>query len=71
MRSRLGGVTAFNQNNAPMGWNDGVVVECIFMPSRSAKLESLYIDLASSGITGTFGLNYGYDRHPQVNIVSA
>ena len=64
-------MTAFNQNNASMGWNAGVVVERIFMPSRSAKLESLYLDLASSGITGTFGLNHGYHRHPQVNIVSA
>jgi outer membrane immunogenic protein len=56
-------VTAFNQNNARTGWNAGGGGECLFMPNWSAKLESLYVDLASGCATGTVGWNYGYHRH--------
>jgi hypothetical protein len=56
-------VTSFNQNNAPTGWNAGGDVECLFMPNWFAKLESLYIDLASNGASGTVDWNCGYHRH--------
>ena len=43
----------------------------MFAPNWSAKVEYLYADLQSGGITGAFGYNYGYHFHPEINIVRA
>ncbi len=66
-----GGVSAWNQTNIRTGWTAGGGVEWMFAPNWSAKVEYLYADLQSGGITGTFGYNYGYHFHPELNIVRA
>ncbi len=66
-----GGVSAWNQTNIRTGWTAGGGVEWMFAPRWSAKVEYLYADLQSGGITGTFGYNYGYHFHPELNIVRA
>ena len=66
-----GGVSAWNQTNIRSGWTAGGGLEWMFAPNWSAKVEYLYADLQSGGITGTFGYNYGYHFHPEINIVRA
>lgn len=66
-----GGVQAWNQTNIRSGWTAGGGLEWMFAPNWSAKVEYLYADLQSGGITGTFGYNYGYHFHPEINIVRA
>jgi len=64
-----GGVTALNQSNTRTGWTAGGGVEWRFLPNWSAKVEYLYTDLSSGGVTGGFGWNYGYNAHPEFNTV--
>ncbi len=66
-----GDVQVFNQNNTRTGWTAGGGVEWMFMPNWSAKAEYLYTDLSSGGQTGTYGWNFGNNRHPQLNVVRA
>ncbi len=66
-----GGIQAGNFNNTRTGWTAGGGVEWMFMPNWSAKAEYLYTDLSSGGTTGAWGWNYGYNRHPQYNVVRA
>jgi outer membrane immunogenic protein len=66
-----GGVSAWGQNNIRTGWTAGGGLEWMFAPNWSAKVEYLYADLDSGGVTGGWGWNYGYNFHPQVNIVRA
>ncbi len=66
-----GGVSAWSQTNIRSGWTAGGGLEWMFAPNWSAKVEYLYADLQSGGITGTFGYNYGYHFHPEINIVRA
>jgi outer membrane immunogenic protein len=67
-----GGVTAFQQSNTSTGWTAGGGAEWLFAPHWSAKLEYLYVDLASSGINGAFtGWELGNNHHPQINVVRA
>ena len=47
-----GGVEAFRRSNTSTGWTAGGGVEWLFAPHWSAKVEYLYVDLASSGING-------------------
>ncbi len=58
-------------SNTRTGWTAGGGVEWMFMPNWSAKAEYLYTDLSSNGTQGAWGWNYGYNRHPQFNIVRA
>ena len=48
-----GGVTAFQQSNTSTGWTAGGGAEWLFAPHWSAKIEYLYVDLASSNFTIT------------------
>ncbi len=66
-----GGVQAWAQTNTRTGWTAGGGLEWMFAPNWSAKVEYLYADLDSGGVTGGWGWNYGYNFHPQVNIVRA
>ncbi|MFY9654985.1 MAG: outer membrane beta-barrel protein [Methylocystis sp.] len=66
-----GGVYAGNYNNTRTGWTAGGGLEWMLAPHISAKIEYLYADLDSGGMTGGWGWNYGYHLHPQVNIVRA
>jgi len=66
-----GEVTAFNFSNTRTGWTAGGGVEWMFHPNWSAKIEYLYTDLSGGGATGGWGWNYGYHRHPQINVVRA
>ena len=66
-----GGVSAWGQSNIRTGWTAGGGLEWMFAPNWSAKVEYLYADLQDGGITGTFGYNYGYHFHPEINIVRA
>ncbi len=60
------------RSNTSTGWTAGGGVEWMFAPHWSAKLEYLYVDLASSGITGAFtGWELGKNFHPQINVVRA
>ncbi len=66
-----GGVQAWGQSNTRTGWTAGGGLEWMFAPNWSAKVEYLYMDLSSGGVTGGWGWNYGYHFHPEVNIVRA
>jgi outer membrane immunogenic protein len=66
-----GNVTAFNQSNTRTGWTAGGGAEWLFNPNWSAKVEYLFTDLSSGGVTGGWGYDYGYHRHPQFNTVRA
>ncbi len=66
-----GGVYAGNYNNTRTGWTAGGGLEWMVAPHISIKAEYLYADLSSGGMTGGWGWNYGYNLHPQVNIVRA
>jgi len=67
----FGGIQAWGYNNTPTGWTAGGGLEWMFAPRWSAKVEYLYIDLSSGGLTGVNGWNYGYNFHPQINVVRA
>jgi outer membrane immunogenic protein len=56
-------------SNTRTGWTVGGGVEWLFLPNWSAKLEYLYTDLSSSGVSGWNGYNYGYHVHPEFNTV--
>ena len=64
-----GDVQAWSFSNTRTGWTAGGGVEWLFAPHWSAKAEYLYVDLDSNGATGTYGWNYGYHFHPQLNVV--
>jgi len=64
-----GNVTGWN--NTRTGWTAGGGVEWLFLPNWSAKAEYLFVDLTSNGSTGASGWDWGYHRHPQVNVVRA
>jgi outer membrane immunogenic protein len=64
-----GQVDAWGLSNTRTGWTAGGGVEWLFAPHWSAKAEYLYVDLDSNGATGTFGWNYGYHFHPEINVV--
>jgi outer membrane immunogenic protein len=64
-----GQVDAWSFQNTRTGWTAGGGVEWLFAPHWSAKAEYLYVDLDSGGATGTYGWNYGYHFHPQLNVV--
>jgi outer membrane immunogenic protein len=65
-----GGVTAFQRSNTSTGWTAGGGIEWQFAPHWSAKLEYLYVDLASSGIYGAYtGWELGNNHHPEINVV--
>jgi outer membrane immunogenic protein len=66
-----GGVSAWSYNNTPTGWTAGGGLEWMFAPRWSAKIEYLYIDLSSGGLTGANGWNWGYRFHPEINVVRA
>jgi len=66
-----GGIQAWSYTNSRTGWTAGGGLEWMFAPNWSAKVEYLYADLSSGGATGTFGWNYGYHFHPEINIVRA
>ena len=67
-----GDVTAFQRSNTSTGWTAGGGVEWMFAPHWSAKVEYLYVDLASSGINGAYtGWELGNNHHPQLNVVRA
>ncbi len=66
-----GGVSAWSYNNTPTGWTAGGGLEWMFAPRWSAKVEYLYIDLSSGGLTGANGWNWGYRFHPEINVVRA
>jgi outer membrane immunogenic protein len=67
-----GDVTAFQRSNTSTGWTAGGGAEWLFAPHWSAKIEYLYVDLASSGINGAFtGWQLGNNHHPQINVVRA
>jgi outer membrane immunogenic protein len=66
-----GGVYAGGYNNTRTGWTAGGGLEWMMAPNISVKVEYLYADLSSGGVTGGFGWNYGYNMHPEVNIVRA
>jgi outer membrane immunogenic protein len=67
-----GDVTAFQRSNTSTGWTAGGGAEWLFSPHWSAKIEYLYVDLASSGINGAFtGWELGNNHHPQINVVRA
>jgi len=66
-----GEVTAFNWSNTRTGWTAGGGVEWMFLPHWSAKVEYLYTDLSSGGTTGSWGWDWGYHRHPEINTVRA
>jgi outer membrane immunogenic protein len=67
-----GDVTVFQRSNTSTGWTAGGGAEWLFAPHWSAKLEYLYVDLASSGINGAFtGWELGNNHHPQINVVRA
>ncbi|QGM97048.1 outer membrane protein [Methylocystis parvus] len=55
-------------SNVRVGWTAGGGVEWLFRPGWSVKGEYLFMDLDSGGTTGYFGYNWGYRRHPQINI---
>jgi outer membrane immunogenic protein len=60
-----------NVSGTRTGWTAGGGVEWMFMPNWSAKAEYLYVNLSGGGATGAFGWNFGYHRHPQLNVVRA
>jgi len=65
-----GEVTAFQRSNTSTGWTAGGGIEWMFAPHWSAKLEYLYVDLASSGIYGAYtGWELGNNHHPEINVV--
>ena len=64
-----GGVDAFGFSNTRTGWTAGGGLEWLFAPHWSAKVEYLYVDLASNGTTGAFGWTLGNHFHPQLNVV--
>ena len=65
-----GGVDAFQRSNTSTGWTAGGGLEWLFAPHWSAKIEYLYVDLASSGIYGAYtGWELGNNRHPELNVV--
>ena len=65
-----GDVTAFQRSNTRTGWTAGGGIEWLFAPHWSAKLEYLYVDLASSGIYGAYtGWELGNNHHPEINVV--
>jgi outer membrane immunogenic protein len=67
-----GGVDVFQRSNTSTGWTAGGGAEWLFAPHWSAKLEYLYVDLASSGIYGAYtGWELGNNHHPQINVVRA
>ena len=67
-----GDVTAFQRSNTSTGWTAGGGAEWMFAPHWSAKIEYLYVDLASSGINGAYtGWDLGNNHHPQINVVRA
>jgi len=66
-----GGVSAWGVSNTPTGWTAGGGLEWMFAPNWSAKVEYLYIDLSSGGLSGANGWNYGYNFHPEINVVRA
>jgi outer membrane immunogenic protein len=66
-----GQVDAFGWSNTRTGWTAGGGVEWMFAPHWSAKAEYLYVNLNSNGATGGNGWNYGYNFHPQINVVRA
>jgi outer membrane immunogenic protein len=66
-----GEVTAFNLSNTRTGWTAGGGGEWLFNPNWSAKIEYLFTDLSSGGVTGGWGWDYGYHNHPQFNVVRA
>ena len=44
----------------------------MFAPHWSAKVEYLYVDLASSGVYGAYtGWELGNNHHPEINVVRA
>ncbi|WP_424360583.1 outer membrane protein [Methylocystis parvus] len=55
-------------SNVRVGWTAGGGVEWLVRPGWSVKGEYLFMDLDSGGTTGSFGWNWGYHRHPQINI---
>jgi outer membrane immunogenic protein len=65
------GAYSLGYSDTRTGWTAGGGVEYMFSPRWSAKVEYLYADLSSGGMTGGFGWSYGYHDHPQVNIVRA
>jgi len=67
-----GDVTVFQRSNTSTGWTAGGGAEWLFAPHWSAKLEYLYVDLASSGINGAYtGWELGNNHHPEINVVRA
>jgi outer membrane immunogenic protein len=65
-----GGVEVFQRSNTSTGWTAGGGLEWMFAPHWTAKVEYLYVDLASSGINGAFtGWELGNNHHPQLNVV--
>jgi outer membrane immunogenic protein len=56
-------------SNTRTGWTAGGGVEWMFWPNWSAKVEYLYTDLSSGGATTWNGIQLGYRRHPQFNVV--
>jgi len=66
-----GQVDAWGWSNTRTGWTAGGGVEWMFAPHWTAKAEYLYVDLSSNGATGSLGWSYGYNFHPQINVVRA
>jgi len=66
-----GDAYAFGFTNTRTGWTAGGGLEMMLAPQISAKIEYLYADLNNGGVTGTYGWNYGYHFHPEINIVRA
>jgi outer membrane immunogenic protein len=64
-----GELNAGGFSNTRTGWTAGGGVEWMFMPNWSAKVEYLFTDLSSGGVTGGWGWNWGNHRHPQFNTV--
>jgi outer membrane immunogenic protein len=64
-----GQVDAWGWSNTRTGWTAGGGVEWMFAPHWTAKAEYLYVDLSSNGATGSLGWSYGYNFHPQINVV--
>ncbi|MGA9601553.1 MAG: outer membrane beta-barrel protein [Methylocystis sp.] len=65
------GAYAWGYDDTRTGWTAGGGLEWMLAPNISAKLEYLYADLNSGGATGTYGWNWGYHFHPELNIVRA
>ena len=66
-----GGVSAWGYGDTFTGWTAGGGLEWMFAPHWSAKVEYLYVDLSGGGNNGGGGWNWGYNFHPQLNIVRA